>query len=57
MATSSFTRKIILEEKAVDKLIEILSSEDETAEHTVPEYDMNNKEFMEKCLGLSICRK
>ena len=53
MATSSFTRKIVLDEKAVDKLIEVLSSEDETAHRTVPEYTLDDEEFIEKCLGLS----
>jgi hypothetical protein len=57
MATSSFTRKIVLGDKAVDKMIQILASDDTKVKTPVPEYSLNDKEFMEKCLGLSTYRK
>ena len=56
MATSSFTRKIVLGEEAVDKIIEMMDDTSENELVNVPEYTLNDKEFMEKCLGLVTCK-
>jgi hypothetical protein len=57
MATSSFTRRIVLNDEAVDKIIGILSDTTKESSVATPEYSLNDKEFMEKCLGLSTCKK
>ena len=57
MATSSFTRKIVLGEEAVDKMVQMINEEETKDFTSTVEYSLNDKEFMEKCLGLSTCKK
>lgn len=53
MATSSFTKEFILDEKAAELLAKDLSSDKEAEIKITKNYIFNDKEFMEKCLGLS----
>ena len=57
MATSSFTRKIVLGEEAVDKMVQMINEEETKDSTSTVEYSLNDEEFMEKCLGLSTCKK
>ena len=57
MATSSFIRKIVLGEEAVDKMVQMINEEETKDSTSTVEYSLNDEEFMEKCLGLSTCKK
>ena len=53
MATSSFTKEFIIDEKAAEILAEDLSSDKKEEIKITKNFIFNDKEFMEKCLGLS----
>lgn len=57
MATSTFTKKIVLYKEAAEILADDLSKDEKTIQPVVTNYILDDKEFMEKCLGLSDCNK
>ena len=57
MATSTFTKHIVLSNEAADILAEDLSADREIKRPIVSNYKLNDKEFIEKCIRLSDCKK
>ena len=57
MATSTFTKHIVLSNEAADILAEDLSADREIKRPIVSNYKLNDKEFIEKCIKLSDCKK
>ena len=56
MATSTFTRKIVLSDKAVDILAANVADE-KAVEVPEVEISLNDKEFLNKCLEFWDCKK
>jgi hypothetical protein len=53
MATSSFTKEFTINSKAAEILADDLSSDKEIKIPLKKNFIFNDKEFIEKCLGLS----
>ena len=52
MATSTFTRKIVLSDEAVDILAKDLSKDEVVPRPVVDNYTLDDEEFLEQCINL-----
>ena len=57
MATSTFTRKIVLSDEAVDILAADLAKDEGIERPVVTGYEMADEEFLKKCLEQWNCKK